>query len=408
MKIWYIHESTMLPEHGALNRGYYLGKNIKALGHEPTVFVGSHPHNTDMQLIKGRERFHVYTTEPCQWVCVKTLNYEGSKLKRIFSMFIFYHNMKKTAKKFEKPDAIIGSSSHPLAALVAIKLGKKYGRKSIVEVRDLWPESIVSFGVAKRSNPLVKLMYSFEKYLYKHADELVFTMENAWQYFEDRGLDKYIPREKVHYVNNGIDLNDFNFNKDHYSIEDADLEDDKLFKVVYVGSIRKVNNVGKILDVAKCVKNSRVKFLIWGDGYELESLKKRLTSEKIENVSIKGRAEKKYIPYITSHANLNYMHVGQASVLKYGISANKMFDYAAAGKPIISDFACGMNPADVYKAGLTCSIDNVEKIAELIDGFAVMGSEEYKGYCDNAVRLAEDYSFEILAQKMIDVCSKDT
>lgn len=395
----------MLPDHGALNRGYYLGKNIKLLGHEPTVFVGSHPHNTNLQLIEGKEKYLIYTTEPCPWVCVKTLNYEGSKLKRIYSMFIFYRNMNKVAKFFDRPDAIIGSSSHPLAALSAIKLGKRFSCKSIVEIRDLWPESIVSFGVASRNNPLVRLMYSFEKYIYRHADEIVFTMENAWQYFEDRGLDKYISREKVHYVNNGIDLNEFNMNRDLFSIEDSDLDDDELFKVVYVGSIRKANNVGKILDVAKCVKNRRVKFLIWGDGYERESLIERITTEKISNVSIKGRVEKKYIPYITSHANLNYMHVGQASVLKYGISANKMFDYAAAGKPIISDFECGMNPADVYKAGLTCSIDSVEKVAELVDRFADMNSDEYDTFCKNSLRLANDYSFEILSKKMIDICS---
>ncbi len=394
----------MLPEHGALCRGYYLGKHIKSLGHEPTVFAGSHPHNTDLQLIEGKEKYIVYTTTPFPWVCIKTMNYEGSKIKRLISMFMFYKNMKRASKDFEKPDAIIGSSSHPLSALLSIKIGKELGCKSIVEVRDLWPESIVSYGLAKRSNPFIKLMYSFEKYLYTHADELSFTMENAWLYFEERGLDRIIPREKVHYVNNGVDLEEFNYNKEHYTVEDADLDDDDSFKVVYVGSIRKVNNVGKILDVAKCVMNKRIKFLIWGNGYELEALQRRVIDESINNVVFKGRIEKKYIPYITSHSDLNYMHNGQSPVLKYGLSANKLFDYAAAGKPIITDFDCGMNPASVYNAGLTCPNGCVEDIAELVDKFADMSVGEYEMFCRNSLKLANDYSFQNLAEKMISIC----
>ncbi len=406
MRIWYINNYNMLPEHGALNRGYYLGKYLKKLGHEPVVFVGSHPHNTKLQLIEAPEKYRVYQKEPFPWVLIKTRNYEGSKKSRVLSMFEFYRNMKHAAKHFEKPDAIIGSSAHPLAALLAIKLGKKYGCKGIVEVRDLWPESIVTYGVLPRNNPAVKFLYKFEKYLYTHADELIFTMENAWQYFEEQGLDKVIPREKVHYVNNGVDLEEFKYNVTHYPLEDSDIRDDRYFKVVYVGSIRRVNNLGRLLDAAKLVKNTRIRILIWGDGDQLEDLKQRVKDENIENVIFKGITEKKFIPYITSHADLNIMHNGRSPVLKYGLSANKLFDYAAAGRPIFSDFDCGMNPANVYKAGVTYSGDAVEGIAKMIDEFGGMQQEDYQAYCDRALQLANHYSYENIIQKIIDIINK--
>ncbi len=406
MKIWLINNYNMLPEHGHLNRNYYLAKYLKKLGHEPVVFVGSHPHNTNLQLIEGNEKYKVYREEPFPWVLIKTRNYEGSKKSRVVSMIEFYRNMEEAAKHFEKPDAIIGSSAHPLAALVAIRLGKKYGCKGIMEVRDLWPESIVAYGVLPRNNPAIKLLYRFEKYLYMHADELIFTMENAWQYFEEQGLDKVIPREKVHYVNNGVDLEEFTYNVEHFPLDDPDLLDSDSFKVVYVGSIRRVNNLGRLLDAAKAIRNKAVKILIWGDGDQLEVLKQRVVDENIENVIFKGVIGKKYVPFITSHADLNIMHNGQSPILKYGLSANKLFDYAAAGHPIFSDFECGMNPADIYQAGITYSGDDIEGIAKIIDEFAEMSQQEYRECCFNAIRLANDSSYENLAKKIIDTIEK--
>ena len=403
LTIWLINNYNMLPEHGALNRNYYLAKYLSKSGQSPIVFAGSHPHNTSLQLITDSSRYKIYQTFPFPWVLNRTRNYEKNRFSRVVSMFEFYFNMLFSADEFDKPDAIVGSSAHPLAALLAIKLGKRYNAKKIVEIRDLWPESIVAYGLAKRNNPVIKLLYLFERYLYKNADEIVLTMENGYLYFEEQKLTKLIPREKVHYINNGVDLELFNENKRKYVFHDENLEDDKLFKVVYTGSIRKVNNLGLLLDVAKSVKAKDVVFLIWGAGDELDQLCKRVHYEKINNVIFKGPVEKKYIPYITSRADLNIMHNWPTPITKYGLSANKLFDYAAAGKPILTDFPCGMNPATVYGAGVSIDSGNCQDIASAIDYFARLdrNGEEYSLYCQNAKKLANDYSFERLSKKLL-------
>lgn len=393
----------MLPEHGALNRGFYLCKYLKKNGLDPIVFTGSHPHNTKLQLIKGKEKNQVYQEDPFKWVLIKTRDYEGSKKSRVLSMFEFYWNTIIASKRFEKPDAIIGSSAHPLAALLACKLGKKYGCKRIVEVRDLWPESIVNYGILSRKNPIIKFLYLFEKYLYTHADSIVFTMENAWQYIEDRGLSKCIQRKNVYYLNNGVDLEEFNKNLREYHLDDADLDDDNSFKIVYVGSIRKANSIGVLLDAAKAIKNPKVRLLFWGDGDELDILRTRIKEEGISNLILKGRVSKKYIPSIITRADINYMHGGNTPIMKYGLSANKLFDYAAAGKPILTDFKAGHNPADVYQAGITIDHPTPMRIASIIDEIVNMDAVEYNQYCQNALRLANDYSYQSLAKKMIQI-----
>ena len=400
MNIWLINNYNMMPVHGQLNRNYYLGEKLSCLGHNVVVYVGSHPHNTDLQLIEGKEKYRVYQKDPFHWVLIKTCNYEGSKLKQIFSMFQFYFNVKEAVKNFERPDAIVGSSAHPLAAFLALKLKKRYNCKSIVEIRDLWPESIVAYGILRRNNPITKLLYRFEKYLYKTADAVVFTMEGAYQYIIDRGWEKDVPSSKVFYVNNGVDLDEFDYNKEHFILKNESLARQDLFKVVYTGSIKRANNIGMLVDAAKRIKNSKVKILIWGAGEEVKKLQKKILSENLQNIEIFEKVDKKYIPYIVSHADLNIAHNEFSDIIKYGISLNKMFDYLAAGKPVFFDFECKYNPAIQNGAGFEISIQNPDLIAKKIDEISLLDADTYSKYAINARKTAGIYDYKNLAKKM--------
>ena len=322
-------------------------------------------------------------------------------------MFQFYRNGKKAALAFfnqgERPDIILGSSAHPLAAVLAIRLAKRFRCKSIAEVRDLWPESIVAYGIAGPHNPAVLALRRLEKWIYKKADALVFTMEGAYDYIVEQGWDKDIPRSKVHYINNGVDLEQFDYNTEHFHVDDPDLDDPNTFKVVYTGSIRKVNNLGLLLDAAKCVNDPRVKFLIWGDGDEREALERRVRDEGLTNVVFKGRVEKKYIPSIVSRANLNFAHNSFTYLFNYGISFNKLFDYFAAGQPILCDFPCRYNPVIIYGAGIEVRDTQPQEIAAVIGQLSELPAEQRRLMGANARRAAEDYDFKHLTDKLIAV-----
>lgn len=407
MNIWILNNYNMLPEQGGLVRHYNFAKCLAEKRHHVSVFVGSHPHNTDLQMIQDRSAWKIGQKTPFRWVYVRTLNYAGSRLKQILSMFQFYRNGKKAALAFfnqgERPDIILGSSAHPLAAVLAIRLAKRFRCKSIAEVRDLWPESIVAYGIAGPHNPAVLALRRLEKWIYKKADALVFTMEGAYDYIVEQGWDKDIPRSKVHYINNGVDLEQFDYNTEHFHVDDPDLDDPNTFKVVYTGSIRKVNNLGLLLDAAKCVNDPRVKFLIWGDGDEREALEWRVRDEGLTNVVFKGRVEKKYIPSIVSRANLNFAHNSFTYLFNYGISFNKLFDYFAAGQPILCDFPCRYNPVIIYGAGMEVRDTRPQEIAAVIGQLAELPAEQRRLMGANARRAAEDYDFKRLTDKLMAV-----
>lgn len=404
MNIWLINHYAVPIKFWPANRTSYFAKYLLRAGHNVRVIAASTVHNSDINLIDDRSSFREEMIDGIPYTYINCHQYSGNGVKRIFNMFEFPVKLDRIYKQFvDKPDVVLGSSLTPFACVEAIRIAKRYNVKSIVEIRDLWPETAVAYGMIKKSNPLLIPLYCLEKKLYASADELIFLSEGIHDYFKERGWETQIPEMKVHHINNGVDLEVFDYNKDHYGVEDEDLQNKELFKVVYTGSVRFVNNLGKLLDVAKCLKIPNVKFLIWGKGDELPVLKQRIVQEGITNVVFKGYVDKKFIPYITSHADLNLAHNEASPVMRFGVGFNKMFDYMAAGKPILFDFPSKYNPAIRMRCGIEVESPTSQNIAEAIEDFLDMDKNCYKNYCRNARKCAERYDFKNLTTKLLGI-----
>lgn len=413
MNIWIMNHyagNTYFDEGG---RHYWFAKYLKRTGHAPTVFCCNAMHGKAENYFELNGVWQEKTRQKINvpYVFVKSRTYAGNGKQRILNMADFYFNLKKTAVEYAKlngkPDVIVASSVHPLTLVAGIKTAKRFGIKCICEVRDLWPESIVAYSKKLTKNsPLIKLLYMGEKWIYKKADSLIFTVKGTYDYIVERGWTKDIPKEKVNYINNGVDLEDFEYNKENHKIWDEDLESESLFKVVYTGSIRRVNNLGLLLDAAKEVKDKRIKFLVWGDGDEREALEKRVKEENIENVVFKGKAAKRCVPYIVSRADLNFAHNEPSPVFRFGISFNKIFEYLAAGKPVLCDFPCPYNPVIMGGAGVGVAEPTPENIATVIEGFAAMGDEARREMSICAQKAAEEYSFKNLTDKLVAIINE--
>ena len=403
MNIWLINHYAVPPMYYPLARQTCFAKHLMKMGHDVTIFAASTVHNSDKNLITDGQRWREETVDGVHYVYIKCTDYQDSGLKRVYNICEFAWKLPSVCKKFPKPDAIVATSMPPTSCAMGIRLAKKYGCKGVAEIADLWPESIVAYDIAGPKNPAVILLRWLEKWIYKKADAVVFTMENAYKYIEEQAWENQIPKSKVFYVNNGVDLSLFRYNRENFKTEDADLDDKDIFKVVYTGSIRKVNNLGLLLDAAKKVTDPRVRFLIWGDGDELPALKERVKKENISNVIFKGRVDKSYVPSIVSRADLNIAHNTPSPLFRFGISFNKLFDYLAAGKPVLSDFPCGHNPAVVWDAGTEVNEPSAESIADAIMKFVDMDEKQLKHYSNNALAAAEEYSFEALTKKLLSV-----
>ena len=212
--------------------------------------------------------------------------------------------VKHFAKNGEKPDVIYTSAPTIFAAGSALIAAKRLKVPCVVEIRDIWPESIVEYKGMSRKNPIILALYQLEKWLYKNADRLIFTMEGGKDYIREKGWEKKVSLDKIENLNNGVDLEEFDRNRETFRLDDPDLLDDETFKVVYTGSIRLVNNLGKIVEMAEYMKEhgeDKIKFLLYGDGTEREKLIKLCQEKGLDNIKFPGKVEKKlYSVYFVS------------------------------------------------------------------------------------------------------------
>ena len=403
MRIWLINHYAVPPQYYPLARQNYFAKNLMRLGHEVTIFAASTVHNSDKNLIEDDTPYREDVVDGVHYVLIRCKDYHGNGVSRILNMLEFARKLPGVCNKYPRPDAIVATSMPPMSCAAGIKLARKYGCRGIAEIADLWPESIVAYGIAGPRNPAVLYLRRLEKWIYTKSDAVVFTMEGAYDYIKEQHWESAVPRSKVHYINNGVDLELFDYNREHFKAEDKDLEDPETFKVVYAGSIRRVNGLGLLLDTAKEVKNPRVRFLIWGDGDERAALEQRVRDEHIDNVIFKGRVEKKFVPSIVSRADVNIAHCVSTPVDRYGISFNNMFEHFAAGKIVLSDFPTEYNPALQRRAGTTATDVSPANIAAAVDKLAALPEEERRRFEENSRAAAHKYDFKNLTNALLEL-----
>ena len=195
-----------------------------------------------------------------------------------------------------------------------IWVAKKLNARYVAESWDAWPDVFAHLGLVSRGNPLMKVLFSLEKRIYQKADQIVFTYAGGVQHIKDKGWAKdkggKINLNKVHYINNGVSLEDFDRDKTAHPRTDGDLNDPKTVKVVYMGSINRANHVHTLIEAAKTLLDFKMyKFFIYGDGADREELERKVQEEEITNVVFK----EKRIPlcecaWVVSQATVNIMN----------------------------------------------------------------------------------------------------
>ena len=411
-RFWIFNHYATTPLTGPVLRHFYFAEYLKEKGIETTVFAANELHQTGGCVDTHGKPYLRTEEEGVPFVFVKTSKYQGNGLSRVKNMISFFTGLmkisRKYAKEYGKPDVIMGSSAHPLTSIAGILIARRFHVPAIVEVRDLWPEAIFSVGKVKMNSLPGRLLSAGEKWMYVHADAIVFTKEGDVDHIKEMGWDTAhggkIDLKKCHYVNNGVKLSDYYESIEKNVLDDPDLTSDT-FKVVYTGTVRPVNNVGNLLDTAKLLKDKKdIQFLIFGGGSELEKLQQRVKDEHIDNVIFKGFVEKKYIPYILSRSSVNVLNYSQSNYnWSRGNSSNKLFEYMASGKPIISTVKMGYCILDKYQCGLSLEECTPQALAEQILKIHDMPAETYAQMAHNAQEGAKDFDFSVLTERLYHV-----
>lgn len=410
--IWIINHYAGLMLSNKGGRHYWMAKYLRKAGYK-TVIICSNAIQQPNTFISTDGKWGSLLADEIEtpFVFIKARQYTGNGKARALNMLDFYRNLilsgHDIAKRFGVPDVILASSVHPLAPVAGIKLGKSFNKPCICEYRDLWPEELISMGSLRQNGIVANVMRLIEHWTYKKADALVFTMEGAVQYIRDQKWDKEsggdVDLSKAYYINNGVDLPSFNNNLESFQLNDPDLEDDKRFKVVYTGSINRANGIDKIFEIAeKLTDNENIVFLIYGAGNDEKEIKERIEKGHIPNVVFKGFVKRQYVPYILSKCNITLLNYLSGDLFRYGCSNNKLFEYMAAGNPILCNVSMNYSILTRYNCGLEVGDGDTDKMAafirELYD--CPEKAAEYRKNCQRAITA---FDFSTYAEKIDEI-----
>lgn len=287
-EIWFFHHYATSPAGSGLTRPYDFGCELKQYAYKAKIFTASYLHYSNEQVIAGDELFHYDDTEQVPLVYIKTSGYRGNGFSRVKNLYDYYNNLMKYCKKQKAPALILASSPHLLTLIAGIRVAKQKKIPCICEIRDLWPDALFYVGKVKKNSIPGKFLLGLEHWIYKKADALIFTKEGDITYLEEKDwlseANRGVDRNKCFYINNGINLEHYNYDRENYQYEDPDLRSDR-FKIIYTGSIRKINNLGLIIEAAALLQKDRdIIFLIYGNGNQQEELENKARELGLKNI----------------------------------------------------------------------------------------------------------------------------
>ena len=400
MRIWIVNYYTSPT--CANPRYLEFAKHFMSPGHEVLTFYANFKSENAAPLFNRKEDGGL------DFVEVKAPHYEGNGVARMKSIFSFAWTIKKHCKEFERPDVILHNVHAPFDAPIVLAV-RKLKCKYVSEVWDLWPDNFANFGMISRKNPAMMLFYRIERWIYEHADERVFTLAGATAYLKGKGWTTEtggrIDLAKVHYINNGLDLEQFDKDKQAYPREDADMNDPNLTKIVYLGAINKANNVKTLIDAAVLLQDMpNYRFFIYGNGVYRPELEQYVKDNHIDNVVFKEtRIPLEECAWVVSQATVNIMNY-EKGFGYMGVSSGKMFQYLAAGKPIVCNVDIAYdNVIEDNNLGVCRDIDTAEDFAMAIRSLAEQPQASYDAMCERVREVAKRFDYKVLAAQELKI-----
>lgn len=403
--IWLVNKYAMPPQYESRLRTIKFAHYLQKMGYKVTIFGSSVMHNTDINLIEDGSKYIERQYGDLNFVHIKSCMYKKTAgVHRVWSDIQFHYRLVKLANKFEKPDLVV-ATTYALISNPLLSYCLKHGIKYVTEMLDLWPDDFVDYGLVSAKNPIIKYLFKVAQNNYVKSDATVFSIKGCYRYFEGKGWDTAhggpIDLSKVYYINNGVDLADFNKWKDENKFDDDDFKSETK-KVIYIGSVRLANNIGRLIKAAELLQDRKdVEFMIFGNGDDREPLIKYCKDNHLANVKFKEKwIDPKYVPFVLSQSYINILNY-IPGFGNYGISSSKMFQYMAAGKPIVCNVDIMYSDIVEQNLGVCHDMKSDQEYADAIRAILDLPQEDYQCMCKRAREAAKKYDYPYLTKKMV-------
>ncbi len=327
-RLLWVNHFAVAPDMGGGTRHIEIARELVRLGWQVTVAASDfHLHGRAYQ--RRRDASDRATiSEMIDGVEMRWLwasPYTRNDLKRVGNWLSFSRSLLRDAAAGPRPDVVIGSTPHLFAALAAQRLARRARAPFVLEVRDLWPESLAVGGRGK--GPGYAGLWALARFLYRVARRIIVLAQGAGDYLVRSG----VPARKIVFVPNGVDVSAFAGEKS--PPRDA-------LRLVYAGAHGPANGLDLVLDAAALLRDEPgVSWLLVGDGPSKAALLERAGREGLTSVQFADPVSKAAMPALLRECDAGLMILKELPLFSFGVSPNKLFDYWGASLPVVCNVA---------------------------------------------------------------------
>ena len=405
MNILYLNHYAGTPALGMEYRPYYLAREWVRAGHRVQIVAADFSHVRARQPQAGDE---VIDGIAYRWL--PTPRYQGNGIGRVWNIWRFLSQVWMQSRRLVdefQPDAVIASSTYPMDIWDARRIARRAGALLVHEVHDLWPLSPIELSGMSPKHPFIRLCQAAEDAACRDADVVVSMLPKVADHLASHGLDL----RKLVIVPNGITL-------DEWQSEPVTLRDDVAAAIArqhaagrtvvgYAGSMGLPNALDTLLDAAALLKDEPIDFVLVGDGHERERLARRVTDERLVNVTMLPPIPKAQIPSLLAKVDIAYIGWQRVPIYRFGIAPNKLMDYMMARCAVLHSVDAGNDPVAESGCGLTVAPESPAAVAEGLRQLAALPAAERQamGERGRAFVLA-NHTYPVLAQRFVEALQR--
>jgi glycosyltransferase involved in cell wall biosynthesis len=375
-------------------------------GHRVDVLAGNIHYSTGHPLpgsrLYSRESLQENLTIHRTWT---SSGYNANFMGRLLSYLSYMVSASIGGLFLPRPDLIVCSSPPIFAGVPALLLSWIRRVPLVFEVRDLWPDSAVATGVLS-NRTLLDILYRLERMLYRRAS-LIIALTPAFEVDIARRFPAFA--SKIHVISNAADFNLMPDSPRGEEIRrDRNWQSKKVFG--YFGAHGVANDLDQLLEAAKLLKarpsGQSVRIVLVGDGMKKASLIERARAEGLDNVEFVDSQPKTEVFHWMDACDVCVATLKKTDVFRT-VYPNKVFDYMAAGKPVLVTIDgitrdllqaanCGRYSEPENAEALAATIEEMAKLPS--DTLAAMGRSGFDHVTVNfdRMKLAERYEALLL------------
>lgn len=378
------------------SRTYEHCKRWASKGYDVTV-VTCAPNAPDGQLYSGYKN-KLFSKEIIDGIkVVRVWTYiapNSGFFKRILNFVTYmFSALNYVVFSFIKFDRVVATSPQFFVGWTGVLI-KWFRRKPfILEIRDIWPESIIAVGAMKKSL-IIRFLEIMEKKMYRAADHIVTVGKG----YTDNIVRKGISKDKVSEVMNGVSLDLFNGHGNRIETREKYSSNNK-FICSYIGTVGMAHGLDVLIRAAALLINSNkdIEFWIVGDGAKKNELEDMAKKQKLTNVKFLGKLPKEEMPNVIAASDAGLVHLRKTELFSTVIPS-KIFEFMAMELPIIMGVN-GEAKSIVLeaKAGEVMEPGSEESLLSSINKIIYNGRSQYNGL----EFVKKNYNRDDLASKML-------